>query len=572
MWQYRLSVRGLPQRLLSSLRALLHTPFTLWAELALVLVITLILLTRFWAARDLEAPMWGDSYQHTMIAQLIVDNDGLFNSWQPYAEMTTFTYHFGFHSQVAVFHWITGLPMHQATLWMGQILNAMAVIFLFPLAMRLKRSTWGGVITLLIAGLLVPMPMFYINWGRYTQLAGQAILPALICLVWAALESEKRSWRAIIPAWIALAGLALTHYRVVIFAVLFFVAHFLINLRPKTVIRQFVTIAVITLGALALVLPWYVHIFSGTLPDTIQKILGSTATSIATATPITDPISDPTQYLPMVIWLILPLVIGWRLWSRDRAIALFSLWCYLIYLAVNPNLIELPGARLIGNFTIFIAAYFPASLILGSSAGYWIDSHFNPDDRAFKENYRGTHDLAGWALSALFLLVGVSALWGARARLWDVEPMTHAMVTRPDMRAYDWIQENTSPDATFLINSFPIYNNHSAVGADGGWWLPLLAHRQNSVPPKVYEAEQGPDPGFRERVVSPTLEIANKGITNPDVLALLQDHQITHVFIGQQQGSINNTATLDPFMLSSSPYYAPIYHQDRVWIFEILYP
>ncbi|MFN2280805.1 MAG: hypothetical protein ACK2TZ_03005, partial [Anaerolineales bacterium] len=76
-----------------------------WPRLALLFTIALIIAVRFWVIRSLDAPMWGDSYQHTMIAQLIVDHGGLFDSWQPYAEMTTFTYHFGFHSLVAVFHW-----------------------------------------------------------------------------------------------------------------------------------------------------------------------------------------------------------------------------------------------------------------------------------------------------------------------------------------------------------------------------------------------------------------------------------------------------------------------------------
>ncbi len=65
-----------------------------------------------------------------MIAQLLVDHGGLFTSWQPYAEMTTFTYHFGFHSAVAVFDWLTHMEIPKAVLWAGQILNILAVIVL----------------------------------------------------------------------------------------------------------------------------------------------------------------------------------------------------------------------------------------------------------------------------------------------------------------------------------------------------------------------------------------------------------------------------------------------------------
>ena len=95
----------------------------LLADLTLLGILVLIAGTRFWAVRRLAAPMWGDAYQHTMIAQLLVDHGGLFNSWAPYASLQSFTYHFGFHSAVAVFHWVTSLSLPQATLWTGQILT-----------------------------------------------------------------------------------------------------------------------------------------------------------------------------------------------------------------------------------------------------------------------------------------------------------------------------------------------------------------------------------------------------------------------------------------------------------------
>ncbi|MCX6036049.1 MAG: hypothetical protein NTV38_13930, partial [Chloroflexi bacterium] len=162
-----------------------------WADVAFIGIVALIVLTRFWAVRSLDVPMWGDSYQHTMIAQLLVDHGGLFNSWLPYAEMQTLTYHFGFHSAAAVFDWITRLDMSKAVLWVGQLLNVLAVIVLYPLATKVGCSRWAGVVAVLVAGLLSPMPMFYVNWGRYTQLAGQVILPVAVWVIWNTLTSSS---------------------------------------------------------------------------------------------------------------------------------------------------------------------------------------------------------------------------------------------------------------------------------------------------------------------------------------------------------------------------------------------
>ncbi len=192
-----------------------------WSKLAYVIVLGIIILTRLWEIRSLDIPMWGDSYQHTVITQLLIDNQGLFNSWQPYTEATTFSYHFGFHSLAAVFHWATNLTAPKAVMVTGQLLNILAAISLVPMAILIGKNRWSGVITMLLAGLLFQMPNFYLNWGRYPQLTGQIILASLIWLFYNWAANHKRFRFAYIPLCIIFAGLAMTHYRVIIMAALF---------------------------------------------------------------------------------------------------------------------------------------------------------------------------------------------------------------------------------------------------------------------------------------------------------------------------------------------------------------
>ena len=87
---------------------------------------------KLWVIRTVETPLWGDSYQHTMITQLILDNDGLFNSWLPYAQYKTLSIHFGFHALTAVYAWIRNANASQAVIWMGQILNILMPLRLSP--------------------------------------------------------------------------------------------------------------------------------------------------------------------------------------------------------------------------------------------------------------------------------------------------------------------------------------------------------------------------------------------------------------------------------------------------------
>ncbi|GAB4483785.1 MAG: hypothetical protein OHK0031_07410 [Anaerolineales bacterium] len=546
-------------------------------DLLLFALLALIVFTRFWVIRSLDLPMWGDSYQHTMIAQLLVDHGGLFNSWQPYAELQTFTYHFGFHTAVAVFHWVSGQNLAQATLWAGQIINILAVLAVYPLAMRVAGNRWAGVGAVLVAGLLSPMPMYYVNWGRYTQLAGQVILPGAICLAWAALENlidsvsspSQKSWRNWLPLrlapltllWLLWGGLALTHFRVLIFGVLFFAAFFALNGKKNN--WKFLLTKIFWLGAGAglLFLPWFLHTFAGGIIRNLSAQLTTPAQAVALSTQQYNAIGDLTSYLPLFLWLLLPISLLWGLLRREKSVALIGLWWSFILLAANPQWLRLPGEGALSNFAVFIAAYLPVSVLMGY---------------LLREIIGGAAKVAGaektFAPNLLFFACLVAiAFWGLPPRLNDFQPTPHALATRPDIRAAAWIRENTPSSARFLVNSMFAYGDTVIVGTDGGWWLPLLAQRQTSLPPLNYGSERGPRPDYGAWINLLTSEIQTKGITHADVLALLRQRAITHVYIGQNQGRINygGPLVLEPVKLLESASFHLIYHQDRVWIFEM---
>ncbi len=537
-------------------------------DFAFLVISGLIFATRFWAIRNLDAPMWGDSYQHALITQLILDHGGLFNSWAPYADLQTFTYHFGFHTLAAVFAWVTHLTASQATLWTGQIINAFAVIFLYPLALRLHPSRWAGVAAVLVAGLIAPMPMVYVNWGRYTQLTGQAILPAAVWLTWVFLESKKSrtDWGMAALLWIVLAGLALAHYRILIFYVIFLFVFFLLYLRRdnRWVLVQRGLLA--GLGGGLIFLPWFIHVFSGTILKLFARQVTTSAAQSAGYFQQTNIIGDLFIFLPPLLWLLLPLAAGWGLWRRNRGIALVSLWWLLLFFAANPNWFNLPGTGTIGNFAVFIAVYIPAGVVLGAASGWFIEALQPAESPAVS-----AAGLGRW-LPALAACIAIAiGVWGARERLGDVQIAQSALVTRPDLRAAGWIRENTPEKARFLVNTFFAFGDTRVVGSDAGWWLPLLANRSTTLPPINYGFEQEPFPNYRDWVEALPAEIQAKGADNPEILAMLKDRGIAYVYIGQQHGSVNNAAAeiLQPDTLAASPAYSLVYHQDRVWIFKV---
>jgi hypothetical protein len=554
-WRIRANLRA---ELGDALRAVVRAD-----SLALAGVLALVAATRFLAVGALDAPMWGDSYHHTVITQLIVDHGGLFDSWQPYGEMQSFTYHFGFHAAAAALQWITGLGAAQAVLWGGQIVNILAVLALVPLAVKVSGGNrWAGVFAVLIAGLLSALPMSYANWGRYTQLAGQAILPAAMWLIWGLVEMEAPPGagrlagvlRGAAVAVLAMAGLALAHYRVLILAILGCAALLAVSSSRRKLADGLARIGAVGVASGLLFLPWFLHTFSGRITAMFGRQLATPAAAVSEYSRAYNSAGDLADYLPVVLWLLLAVAIGIGLWRRQRGVAWMGLWWGLAVLAANPGWLQLPGEGAINNFAVLIVAYLPAGVLIGNLAAAparLLDSRF-------------------WSIApaAVVLLIGV---WGAGQRAGDLRIAQHALVTRADARAAAWIRDRLPPDARFLVNAFFAYDNALAVGSDAGWWLPLLAGRQTTLPPMNYGSEQEPRPGYIQWVNGPARLAQSSGIGAPDTLALLKERGVTHVYIGQQQGRVgyDGPHALSPDQLLADPHFVPVYHQDRVWIFEV---
>lgn len=525
---------------------------SLLADLVFLLLLGLLVFSRFWVIRNLEGPMWGDGMQHTMITQLLLDHGGLFDSWAPYAPMQTFTYHFGFHAAAAAFAWLTGLEARFATLWAGQIFNVLAVLAVYPLACKIGGSRWAGVGAVLVAGLLVQMPMFYVNWGRYTQLAGQVILPAALFLAWEALDEPRRlSWQGAALGGVLWAGLGLTHYRVLIMGILGLAAFGLIHFQQHPWRRLGGWALALGVAGAALFLPWLAQAYAGRLMDILHRQLQSWPATNNSAAQVAAVTGDLASYLPPWVWMAIPAGLGLALWRRRPWAHAFGLWWVLLAGAAYPHWLGLPGGAIVGFFTVFIAAYMLAGVALGHLLS-------------------GVEGGPGWQLAALAVGLLLAGVWGTRARIGEVRPLEHAMLTRPDLRAAAWVEQNIPAEAVFLIDGFTAYNGYVAVGADGGWWLPVLTGRAVSHPPLLFEFEAEPAPNFRQSLVELTNTVREYGAAAPETLAALGGWGVTHVYIGQQQGRVNSPGpALRPEALLASEFFRLVYHQDRVWIFEV---
>ena len=207
-----------------SRRRFRRTPMSAWfAGVALVAALAVLLVVRLNSTRGWVVPPGMDSPHHTTIVQLLLEHHGLFNSWAPYSDAETFTYHFGFHAVTALFAWITGSDAVFATFIMARVVAVCAMAALFAVVRLWTRNSWGGVFAVVFWA-LYSRQLSYFDWGgRWALLAGLTVLASALILLSLFLRGEgaSKKWRLGLLCATTAAGLVLTHYKTaIIFAVL----------------------------------------------------------------------------------------------------------------------------------------------------------------------------------------------------------------------------------------------------------------------------------------------------------------------------------------------------------------
>jgi hypothetical protein len=537
-----------------------------WFGMAAILLAGVIFMTRFFAVRGLDAPAWGDSVQHVAMTQLMLDHGGLFSAWEPYAPYTSLTVQFGFASNSAVLAWLLNLSSLDAVLLAGQAINTIAILALYPLAVRIARGNqWAGLLAMIAGGLLSRMPGFFVNWGRYAQLTGQAILPVAVWLLWEAAERERGRTARFVPlvagAAVTLAGMALSYYRMPFYYAAFGLAWLLVYGIPRwrrdwrKWLLGVLPFGAVALVALLLMLPWARNLTGSSLSESVQatrensSLLASVIADYAVWREIANYVS------PVLLALALVGAVAGVL-RHDAAIWLLIVWTGVMALLSAGRLIRLPGAGQLQSFTVLIMLYLPVSLLIG-----WLGS-------VILANAEGRTALARPLAFVLLLLIGAL---GVRQQLTMVNA-NYSLVTRPDMRAMTWLRANAPTGSRFLVEGYTVQNGASVVGSDAGWWLPLIAGRANTMPPQYTLLNEKPaEPGYNQAIVGLVSLLERAPLGAPETLSRLCQMGVTHIYLGQLQGLAGYGAKqlYSAAELDNQPAFVPVYAADRVRIYQL---
>ncbi len=449
------------------------------AYIAFTLVAAALLTTRLAAIQGLVAPLFGDSVHHTIITQLILNNGGLFSSWQPYDDATTFTYHYGFHAFAAMYAWMRGTSAEFAVLMVGQIANFAVILGLYALVRQWTRSPWGGIFAMVVGGFVSSYPYAFLFWGRYTQLTGQVILiAALVLLSHVLRQPRKRSNMAQYPTVaLVIAGLGMAQYKVAVLFIMICIALVLhhtaawywkrrnLGEAVRATIGRTAAIAVL---AVFIGLPRMAVIFQSNLGADVQRIVSTDLPpTSASAQPSTSPnIASVSQSgldgdSLWIWWVAVAGVVVALVWRRE------SLWLpagvILCLLATYPNLFGIHRTGLVDEFHLTLTFYIVVAGLAGLAFGMLTEALVN------------RHEYIRLLTLACIVLVGV---WGI-SRLPPV-PVDSVYVLPDDVKLLQWIRQNIPTQEKIAGLSYVALNTYT-VGQDAAWWIPFYTQHQTNI-------------------------------------------------------------------------------------------
>ena len=550
LWRYVRRFRHLGRRALTidSRGLLLFGIFLFSLAIRLVMV------------RDLAAPAWVDPVHHATIVRVIIEKGSFPQEYTPYVETDSAGYHPGFHSVVASFHWLSGLDIAPAMLLLGQVLNALCVLAVYLFTTTFTKDRTAGLIAALITAVFSPMPAYYASWGRYTQLTGLLILPASMALftrlleyLWHPSQGMKSLVKdqkiLILLGSITCGGLAITHYRVIMFLSALLVAYLFaqtlqsLNKIPlwQTIPLMVVLTGTVTIGAVLLTLPWWPTFFITTI-----------APKLSLAQPGAQPLKIDWGYLTPIYGKQVMILAGVGLaWSiiRARWFGLtMALWIGLLFMIANQGIIHLPGAGFVNKTSVEITLFMPLSLL----GGYLIGCLIHTGRKILPIRYHTPYHLA------LIFAAAVLALLGARSMIPILNPVTF-LFREADKPALVWIRENLPSSETILINPF-LWNKGVYAGQDGGYWITPMIGQKSLPPPVLYSLG---DPQEILRINQICQQVIDQGKNPGELYELLQAQNIRYIFLGARGG------VLSPGALQSSPLFRLMYNQNGVWIFKL---
>jgi hypothetical protein len=539
--------------------------FDRW-DWVVICILGLTVLTRIWIIRDLPYPAWSDGMHHTILTHLTALGGRLPSTLDPYFPIPLNQYHLGFYALSGSAEKLANVPAHTAVLYAAQFLNGLAIVGVF-LVLDKMCGRIGAIAGAAIAGLISFQPAFYVNYGRYTQLAAQTVLLTAWLVTW----RTVRAWRDRAPgspfsapiSYAVLAGVLnasvfLLHFRVAALYLPFLgilVLHEFFHSHRQKQARGFLLgVTAIGLVSLLLVSPavWKaLQVYSqNRVADRVTaSVVSESELAMARLAYFQFPLRSWPRFAAPVWLLLMALASAVFASLRGSRVAVAALaWTAAMIMIGGAYRINIRLLEIVNMGAVALMLYLPISLALGAGV---------------EEILRRIQPIRREHALAIFLLMLTAASFvGSHTEVMRIEPYRH-FVTDGDLAAMTWIRENTPPDALFAINTYFWVPYSAPMGTDGGYWIPYCTGRPTTASCSIFDLG---DKDYVKRIIQMSSTSRRLAQTN-DALDDLRAVGVRYVYVGVK-GNFDGPGFV-PETIVRAPGVKAVYRKWGVTILQI---
>jgi len=447
-----------------------------------ILVLMITLLSRLIVAYEFPYLAGDDSLHHSLITNLVATTGRLPYNILPFDSTNLNHYHLGLYALTGPLQLLVGISAPQALLWFSQFLNGLCGLGIFLMLDR-KVSREAGIFGMISVGLFSIFPSWFINWGRFTQLAAQTVLLPAALLAWETISThnsqrkilERQDWVDLILAGLLFAGVCLLHFRVAVFLLgLILIICLSETIKTDKRVRIFLRMAtrVVVLGLIVLiiVLP---TLISGLESYLVQRDPQSLTNELNLS------LTEQSYYIQgdkdtwKLTWksasfLViggLGMVVGLFSNKTRRLSLIIFFWFVLMIVLSQLYRLNIPALAFVNITAVLLAFYLP----FGIGAGILWQILFEKPNRLILKKLR---------LLAIGMIVFAS-FFTFYLRTNDFLEV-RAFMTPEDEAAMEWVKLNTDSEAVFGVNT-AFLNPAMPYGTDAGYWLPVYAERRTTT-------------------------------------------------------------------------------------------
>jgi len=558
-------------------------------DLILIIIFWLSVFSRIYPIKDLIAPLEYDPIAISTISRLIVDNQGIPDSWNPYMP-TKLSYPPGFPSIVAWYNILSNVPIPTIILFFTNFIQALLPLAVYGFALALLKNKFQSFAAAIIT-LIAVYPIFDFTIGMNSTILSYFLTVIVLAIVYFNIDLKR-------------------NYNYLIFLFTFSVSSFLVySLYPfyllliilplsikeifkdsiKFVKKYAVLLIFLILFPLLFTLSYYSQFYTKKINQSIISIDWTrNAAKLAQQYGIMNIgysfLFEPFLYaldgkigesflslssvsIYDLIFVFIFLCSIFIILKNRIKLGFVFISIYIIFIffsnilsyanSISPIVDKMPMLYYVKPSRIGHFIFFPVSLIF---------SYFFLEARKFVFFKKLNLSII---ILALILIIGLVNIVFGLSYI-----STYTLVSTEQKNAFDWINNNTSKNSTIL--NFAIAFESCCLDGDSGQWIPAFTGR-NIIFPAISTPEDINMIELYERLKIMEL-IENGNINTLEFRSLLKKFNINYIFLTDRHLIPNYEYIIDNYKFGkinpngflSDSNYKLVFQSNQTYIFRII--